>query len=35
VDSEVRDEYLAAIKAADGGDYDGLTELHHRFPESA
>jgi Fic-DOC domain mobile mystery protein B len=29
--SEVRDEYLVAIKAADGGDYDGLTELHHRL----
>jgi len=33
--SEVRDEYLAAIQAADGGDYDGLTELHHRFAEGA
>ena len=29
--SAVREEYLAAIKAADGGNYDGLTELHRRF----
>ena len=33
--SEVRDEYLTAIKAADGGDYAGLTELHQRFQEHA
>ena len=35
VASEVRDEYLEAIRAADGGNYDGLTELHHRFQEGA
>jgi len=33
--SEVRDEYLTAIKAADRGDYDPLSELQHRFLESA
>ncbi|MEN8148472.1 MAG: mobile mystery protein B [Planctomycetota bacterium] len=31
--SPVRDEYLDAIKAADRGDYEGLTELHRRFQE--
>ncbi|MHC4134415.1 MAG: mobile mystery protein B [Planctomycetota bacterium] len=33
--SEVRDEYLAAIQAADRGNYDGLAELHRRFAEGA
>jgi Fic-DOC domain mobile mystery protein B len=33
--SEVRSEYLAAIKAADGGDYAPLADLHQRFAESA
>ena len=32
--SEVRTEYLAAIKAADGGDYAPLADLHQRFAES-
>jgi fido (protein-threonine AMPylation protein) len=31
--SAVRDEYLAAIRAADRGAYDPLTELHRRFAE--
>lgn len=35
VASEVRDEYLDSIRAADGGNYDGLAELHHRFQERA
>ena len=35
VASGVRDEYLAAIKAADRGNYDGLAELHRRFAEGA
>ena len=29
--SEVRGAYLTAIRAADRGDYAGLTELHRRF----
>ena len=29
--STVRDEYLAALRAADGGSYDALTALHRRF----
>lgn len=29
--SPVRSEYIAAIKAADGGEYDGLLEIHRRF----
>jgi Fic-DOC domain mobile mystery protein B len=33
VASEVRDEYLGAIRAADRGDYRGLAELHRRFSE--
>jgi hypothetical protein len=24
-----------ALRAADGGDYDGLTELHHRLAEDS
>ena len=35
VASEVRGEYIVAIKAADRGDYDGLLGLHRRFQESA
>ncbi len=31
--SPVRDEYLAAIRAADGGDLSPLAELHARFAE--
>jgi len=31
--STIRDEYLAAIQAADRGDYAALDELHHRFAE--
>ena len=31
--SPVRDEYLDAIRAADGGKYEGLTELHRRFQD--
>ena len=34
VTSEVRDEYLAAIKTADTGDYDRLAALHRRFADS-
>jgi Fic-DOC domain mobile mystery protein B len=33
--SEVREEYLAAVKTADRGDYSALTELHRRFAEGA
>jgi Fic-DOC domain mobile mystery protein B len=34
-ESTVRADYLVAIKAADGGDYRALLELHRRFtPES-
>ena len=29
--SELRQEYLACIRAADGGQMDGLTDLHRRF----
>ena len=32
--SVIRDEYLATIEAADGGDYAGLMELHRRFQET-
>ena len=35
VESEVREEYLAAIKAADRGNDDPLTELHRRFAKGA
>ena len=35
VASAVRDEYLAAIKSADGGNYDRLTQLHHRLTDGA
>ena len=31
--SPVRDEYLAAIRAADSGNYEGLGELHRRFQD--
>lgn len=31
--SEIREEYLQAVKAADKGDYDGLLRLHARFPQ--
>lgn len=34
VESEVRDEYLAAIRAADRGDYDPLADLHRRFRDT-
>jgi fido (protein-threonine AMPylation protein) len=33
VASEVRDEYLDAIRAADGGNHDLLAGLHRRFTE--
>jgi hypothetical protein len=29
--STVREEYLAAVRAADAGDYSGLVRLHERF----
>lgn len=31
--SEVRDEYLASVRAADRADYDSLLELHGRFAD--
>ncbi len=33
--SSVRDSYIAALKAADGGDYDSLIALHRRWTEAA
>jgi Fic-DOC domain mobile mystery protein B len=35
VESEVRDEYLEAIRAADLGDYEALRELHRRLRDDA
>jgi Fic-DOC domain mobile mystery protein B len=34
VQSEIRDEYLAAVRAADHGNYEPLAELHRRFRDS-
>jgi len=34
-ESEVRGEYLTAVRAADDGDYGGLSELHRRFAAGA
>ncbi len=33
-ESTIRQEYLAAIRSADGGDYGSLIELHRRFTPS-
>lgn len=35
MESTVRDEYLEAVRSADRGSYDALTELHQRFRDRA
>jgi len=32
--SVIRDEYLAAVRSADGGDYRPLIALHHRYMQA-
>jgi Fic family protein len=32
--SVIRDEYLAAVRAADGGNYASLIELHRQYAET-